>query len=73
MKKSNTLMMKILSSVENVKKVTFSKMEERESSLSLLVQKGTLDEIRDYFTQHPTSTYNSHPNHFDHRVFSNSG
>ena len=46
-------MLKLLSVVPNVKKISFAKLEERENSVSVLVQRGDLEEIREYFDAHP--------------------
>ena len=50
-------MLRMLSTVQNIKKVTFGGMEERENSVPLLVQKGTLDEISGYLDKYPNRTY----------------
>lgn len=51
--KSNKLLLKLVSLVPNLKKLSFAKLEERENSISVLVQRGEFDEIKEYFEANP--------------------
>jgi hypothetical protein len=41
----------MFSTIDHIKKISFAKLEEKENSVPLLIQKGELDEIKEYFDQ----------------------